>query len=652
MGAQRLAILRTVFLPLGLAQQSQWGESFVTRSGRLGGALLISLLFSLLLGCTVPVAANSYFVSANGQGNGSSSDTPMSLAEANRVLRAGDTALLLSGRYTTQIAPQHSGQERRPIIYRAAPGEQPQLVGRPDLTRIVDLDGRHHVRIQGLNIRFDPVPTAKKRGIAHRAVVSNVYIGSGQYIDILDNRFINPRSEPVQIDRDHKRFDVREMGVTLGEASRYNTIRGNTMVGMLSQGVFLAGRFNKVQRNHIIRTHGNAVMLNANRDVFESNLIEENVLSGSVLSDGVQSNPDFKVPNLSEDLSADGLVIRRNLITHNGENGIDLKGASRMLVEDNLIVQNYGSHDGPLRENRTGGFGGVGHGARSSTDQIIVRRNVIYDNASGVFLANGWVIYNNVLVNNSRDFQSANSRHLLPSAGLRKPRFVGAGGWARGVVFMNNIVGDHPEVEMIYNSGYGDLVMDGNLYYNTRQAPRFVVDYKTKQDWRAGSFEEWQRYIAMRNENPAIERHSMVGAPKFNQVPDHPVGVKAYDFRIQADSPARDSGRALTQTRAGGAGKTLPVKDARLFFDGFGWLPGDVIQLLGTQQTARVVRQNTEAKTLTLDKALRWEKGQGVTLAYHGSAPDRGACEWGEAFCASDMQNWVKPWAKALATVK
>jgi PKD repeat protein len=77
------------------------------------------------------------------------------------------------------------------------------------------------------------------------------------------------------------------------------------------------------------------------------------------------------------------------------------------------------------------------------------------------------------------------------------------------------------------------------------------------------------------------------------------------------------------------------VADARYFFDGFGMTDeagqpvlGDRIQLDGDTKTARVVAVNYATKTLTLDQALTWTDGKGVTLAYLGQRPDVGAYEY------------------------
>jgi hypothetical protein len=78
-----------------------------------------------------------------------------------------------------------------------------------------------------------------------------------------------------------------------------------------------------------------------------------------------------------------------------------------------------------------------------------------------------------------------------------------------------------------------------------------------------------------------------------------------------------------------GSGTTLQLTDATYFLDGWGvpGVQGDLIQLLGTWQRARITAIDYATNTITVDRALTWAQGQGVALAYQGSAPDLGAFE-------------------------
>ncbi len=102
------------------------------------------------------------------------------------------------------------------------------------------------------------------------------------------------------------------------------------------------------------------------------------------------------------------------------------------------------------------------------------------------------------------------------------------------------------------------------------------------------------------------------------------------DFHLQAESECIDSGAALTFiTSEGGSGTQFEVEDAGYFIDGWNIIEGDEIQLEGSTQRARITNVNYETNKITLDQSLNWTQGQGICLAYVGSASDIGAYEYG-----------------------
>ncbi|MCU7843953.1 MAG: right-handed parallel beta-helix repeat-containing protein [Candidatus Thiodiazotropha sp. (ex Monitilora ramsayi)] len=105
------------------------------------------------------------------------------------------------------------------------------------------------------------------------------------------------------------------------------------------------------------------------------------------------------------------------------------------------------------------------------------------------------------------------------------------------------------------------------------------------------------------------------------------VSVADGDFRLKPDSPWVDRGSFLTRIRTGGQGKTLPLEDVAFFFDGAGVpdVNGDLIQLEGEQQVARVLKVDFSTQSLLLDTPLVWQEGQGVSLLFGGASPDMGA---------------------------
>jgi parallel beta-helix repeat protein len=112
--------------------------------------------------------------------------------------------------------------------------------------------------------------------------------------------------------------------------------------------------------------------------------------------------------------------------------------------------------------------------------------------------------------------------------------------------------------------------------------------------------------------------------PKF-------VSETGQDFRLSATSPSINAGAFVTKTAQAGTGTSLQVLDASYFYDGYGITGelGDLIQLEGQELRARITAIDYATNTLTIDRPLTWNAGQGVHLAYTGSAPDVGAYEYG-----------------------
>jgi hypothetical protein len=69
------------------------------------------------------------------------------------------------------------------------------------------------------------------------------------------------------------------------------------------------------------------------------------------------------------------------------------------------------------------------------------------------------------------------------------------------------------------------------------------------------------------------------------------------------------------------------VEDPLYFSDGYGIVPGDIIQLQGSSQRTQVVSVNRTTRTLNVNEPLAWVHGQGVALAYVHGAPNLGACD-------------------------
>ena len=98
------------------------------------------------------------------------------------------------------------------------------------------------------------------------------------------------------------------------------------------------------------------------------------------------------------------------------------------------------------------------------------------------------------------------------------------------------------------------------------------------------------------------------------------------DFNLRSTSSLIDAGAFLTQTTSSGSGVDIPVKDASYFTNGWGVAKGDLVQLQGQTETARIIA--IKDNVIVVDKPLTWMRDVGVSLAYSGPAPDVGAVEY------------------------
>jgi len=72
----------------------------------------------------------------------------------------------------------------------------------------------------------------------------------------------------------------------------------------------------------------------------------------------------------------------------------------------------------------------------------------------------------------------------------------------------------------------------------------------------------------------------------------------------------------------------MELQDTGFFCDGFGIVPGDMIQLEGSAETYRIESVDPTGNAVVVDRPLVWKKNQGVGLPYVGPAPDIGVCEY------------------------
>ncbi|HEX9935155.1 MAG TPA: right-handed parallel beta-helix repeat-containing protein [bacterium] len=573
------------------------------------------------------VKSSEYFVAPSG--NDSNTGTIQSpwktISKANHTLKAGDVCTIRQGSYAEDINPVNSGSESSPIVYRnygsetavltgPTSGEEVAVVALGYFGSATGWGATSYIHIEGLTIQ----PSYARYGIVvygsrtlHNQIRNcrlicavggkrdAILIGSAKYT-LVENNLIDGNWR---------------LGIITTQTPVYTIVRGNTIQNMVNSGIDIQTSYGENQ----------------------AFLIENNTISGSQIEDGIQFEPDY---SRYDPGTRRGVIIRNNVICNNAENAIDLKGAAFVVIDGNTMYGNRGDNDGS--GNISGGIGGVFKGDITFTQahDILVRRNLIYDNFGGIYITYyGWtVVHNTILANNRTYWGSEVSKSDILNAAnddaRRSPKLCGViiaeatVNHMRYCAIKNNIIGlNHQgEINLINSKDLTGTDINNNLYYNDIAVS--FVDLTANWNWRDINFDAFKARMATIPGLLGRDAQSLVVSnPGLKMGLSAPVGAGPFNFALESNSPAIDQGGFLTQTVGAGSGKTLTVKNARYFSDGFGITDGDVIKIASNGQTATIVSV-TDSTQIVLDRDVTWTDGDGVSLFYYGNAPDIGASEY------------------------
>jgi len=284
-----------------------------------------------------------------------------------------------------------------------------------------------------------------------------------------------------------------------------------------------------------------------------------------------------------------------------GEKGFREERGYRNLIGDNIFAYaqpsdaptnpgiQFTANDCIIRRNRI--FKNIGHGISAGAltyaprcENNRIYHNTIYGNGGWGFImteySTGISIDNNVLKNNILYYNNSPNAEVI-----------------RWVTPMNSIENNKIIANNILNKQSGE-----NSIYLSGTGAKPVIWWE-------------QNYPANFSGNIQVD-------PQF-------VDADNNNYELLPSSGCIDVGAFLSVITNSGSGIQIEVQDAGYFCDGFGIIEGDLIQLEGQTQTARITRVDYDNNTITIDRTLTWYNGQGVALPYNGSAPDIGAFEYG-----------------------
>jgi hypothetical protein len=515
-----------------------------------------------------------YFFSPNGDdqtGKGTRAEPWHTLGQANSALRAGDTGVFLDGDYFGTLSPDHEGAPGQPITYRAANPGRARLRGpRPSdairgMRLCVRITDNHYITLDGFTLDCYDDPEQRDPRLGW------MLLEGANHCNVLNCVFRDTLGVAVRcVSCEYNRYENNRL---LGQM----VIRPNGMIGGDLWSNFGA-RYCVFEGNYMTHSGHNPLVIRPTEGGTHHVVIRRNVFS-------CETGRNFAI-------SGKRLLFEDNIFTNSFDSAGSNTGWSKALAEESIWRRNlvYRNYDGTLR------FFFFGNVPETKAARCRVYHNVFYyNNHCGLQLGNYGgeqvSVVNNVFTNNIIYCNDAGGQHL----GIRYCDTVGPGN-----VFRNNVLcGDQPGRTTVFcGATLPQIDRWEGLFLTTAEAQR---------------------------QRPEQFQDNLDVVPGF-------VDEAGDDFRLAADSPCIDAGRPLAcAVEAVGNSRVVVVDDAGYFYDGFG-VPGEQGDWLhvGTGKTlARVVKADVQQNRLELDRPVTCAKGEPVTLAYAGKAPDIGAYEFG-----------------------
>lgn len=243
-------------------------------------------------------------------------------------------------------------------------------------------------------------------------------------------------------------------------------------------------------------------------------------------------------------------------------------------------------------------------GLQMTAKYSIIRNNVVNNN--GRFAMEAWSS-NKTSVDN-RIYNNTFSGNYFGFRVQTDPNYAFTDNILKNNIFIDNID---------YNVKFGASVSQNtNQFINNAFFGGAPVSYKYKtgiKDIQTTYTSEWKGNYNLNSESEAgfTDRNNR-------------------NFSLSGNSKLIDAGTWLTTiTSSTGTSNSFLVADSRYFSDGFGIIPGDIIQIEGQKTIMRITKIDYDTNKIVVDRSISWTKGDSIGLQYTGNSPDIGAFEYG-----------------------
>jgi parallel beta-helix repeat protein len=282
-------------------------------------------------------------------------------------------------------------------------------------------------------------------------------------------------------------FTGNAQGITLEQGSTGNVVSSNVISGNQLYGIYLFGGSdgNTIVGNTIMHSGRHGIYIKTGQNTVAQNTISYNgswdndVRTGSgiaFLQETVATAiQDLRIPGTISSLTADpdligpaalagpvtGNVVRQNTVTHNLDDGIELKSAIGTLVEDNVVEANLAN----------------GIYLASGTSRSLIQRNTVRSNWGYGLKANGADVTGNRWTENLVYDNGLGGMVTTSDAnnGIRPPTLVQQGQSISGTTRPGAVV------EIYSDTDYQGLYFEGRTTADALGAFKFVAS----QSWRA-----------------------------------------------------------------------------------------------------------------------------------------------------------------------